>query len=79
MIKAKKCLNSVSGFTLIEMMIVAGILSVLMLGFSGYMFYQSRMNKLQESKQNFNYIESSVLNSASDEEALIRSEKLIRN
>lgn len=71
-----KNMNSENGFTLVEMMVVAGILSFLMLGFSAYLFYQSRMNKVQESKQSFNYLESSVLNATSDEDTLLRSEKL---
>lgn len=69
-------MKSESGFTLVELMIAAGILSVLMLGFSGYMYYQSRMNKMQESKQSYNNVESGILNAAGQEDALIQSEKL---
>ncbi len=65
-----------SGFTLVELLIATGILSVLMLGFTGYLFYQSRMGKIQESRQNFGYVESSILNAAGQEDALSQSEKL---
>lgn len=74
--KNAKILRREAGFTLAELMIAAGILSVVMLGFSGYMYYQSKMNKMQESRQNFNYVESSILNAAGQEEAMIQSEKL---
>ena len=70
----KICSNA--GFTLIEMMVACGILSMLMLGFSGYMYYQTRMNKTQENRQNINYVQSSVLDAAGQQETLLRSEKL---
>ncbi len=72
----KKQLGSDSGFTLVELMIATGILSVLMIGFSSYMFYQSKMSKSQESKQSFGYVQSSILNAASQEDAVSQSEKL---
>jgi prepilin-type N-terminal cleavage/methylation domain-containing protein len=74
--KIAKILHGNSGFTIVELLIATGILSVLMLGFSGYMYYQSKMGKMQESKQNYNYVESSILNAAGQEDALIQSEKL---
>ena len=68
--------QSRSGFTLVELLIATGILSVLMLGFTGYMFYQARMTKLQESNQSFGHMQSSILNATSQEEAVSQSEKL---
>ena len=70
----KNCSNA--GFTLVEMMIAAGILSVIMLGFTGYIFYQGKMNSNQTSQQNVNYLESTVLKAAGDSDALMRSENL---
>ena len=74
--KWSKITNSNAGFTLIELMIATGILAVLMIGFTSYMFYQSRMSKAQASQKSLNYIQSGILNSAGQEDALSQSEKL---
>lgn len=69
-------IRSESGFTLVEMMVVAGILSMLMLAFSAYMYYQTKMSKTQEARQNMNYLESTVINASGSQETLIKSENL---
>ena len=76
MLKPAKYTSSNSGFTLVEILIATGILSVLMLGFTSYLFYQSRMGKIQDNKQNLNYVQSSILNAAGQEETLSHSEKI---
>ena len=72
----KKSLNNQSGFTLIEMMIVGGILAVLMLAFSAYMFQQAKQSKVAESKQNYTQLKANVLNASSQADSLSSSETL---
>ncbi len=64
------------GFTLVEMMVVAGILSVLMLGFTGYMFQQAKQNKVAEAKQSYTQLKSNVLNASAQPETLSSSETM---
>lgn len=68
--------KSESGLTLVEMMVVAGILSFLMLGFSTYMYYQGKSNQTQQNRENMNALQSSVVNAAAQEDTLNRSESL---
>ena len=72
----KKIILSRQGFTLIEMMVVGIILSVLMLGFSSYMFQQARQGKTQENKQNYTQLKSNLLNTSSQSDSLTASESL---
>jgi len=72
----KKVLSSQSGFTLVEMMIVGGILSVLMLAFSGYMFQQAKQNKVAESKQSYTQLKANVLSASSQADSLSSSETM---
>jgi len=67
-----------TGFTLVEMMVASGILSIVLLGFSGYMFYQSKMTGNQNSIQNYNYVESNVMKAAGQPDTLLRSEILTK-
>jgi prepilin-type N-terminal cleavage/methylation domain-containing protein len=64
------------GFTLVELLIATGILSVLLLAFTSYLFYQSRMSKFQTDRESYQSLQTSVLNSAGQEESLIQSERL---
>ena len=73
--RIKKHLNN-SGFTLVEMLVAAGVLSIIVLGFSGYMFYQSKTNNNQTAQQNMNYLQTTVLKASAQPDALIRSENL---
>jgi len=70
--------RSISGFTLVEMLISMGILSVLILGFSSYMYYQTKTNKSQETQQSLNNLQKTVLNAAGQEDSMILSEKLTK-
>ena len=74
--KFKKALSNENGFTLVEMMIVGGILSVLMLAFSGYMFQQAKQNKVAESKQSYTQLKANVLNASSQADSLTSSETI---
>jgi prepilin-type N-terminal cleavage/methylation domain-containing protein len=76
MVGFKKVLSSQSGFTLVEMMIVGGILSVLMLAFSGYMFQQAKQNKVAESKQSYTQLKANVLSASSQADSLSSSETM---
>jgi prepilin-type N-terminal cleavage/methylation domain-containing protein len=76
MIKFKNPIANNDGFTLIEMMIVGGILAVLMLAFSGYMFQQAKQNKVAESKQSYTQLKANVLNASSQADSLSSSETL---
>ncbi|MBC7397286.1 MAG: type II secretion system protein [Bdellovibrionales bacterium] len=69
-------LKSNHGFTLVEMMVVAAILSVIMLAFTGYMFQQAKQGKVAESKQSFINLKANVLNASSQPESLSSSETM---
>jgi type II secretory pathway pseudopilin PulG len=71
-----KKIRSDSGFTLIEMMLVGGIMATLMLGFTGYMYYQSKTNVNQVSQQNYNFLQKNILQAAGQADTLSRSENL---
>jgi prepilin-type N-terminal cleavage/methylation domain-containing protein len=71
-----KALSNQSGFTLIEMMIVGGILSVLMLAFSGYMFQQAKQNKVAEAKQSYTQLKANVLSASAQADSLSSSETM---
>ena len=72
----KKTLSNNQGFTLIEMMIVGGILSVLMLAFSSYMFQQAKQNKVAEAKQSYTQLKANVLSASSQADSLSSSESM---
>lgn len=71
-----KILSSEEGFTLMELMIVGGILSVLMLAFTGYMYQQVKQGKNQEAKQTYTQLKTGVLEASSQSESLSQSENL---
>jgi len=68
--------RGVLGFTLVEITIVVGIVSILVVSFSGYMYYRSKMNGSLVNRQNYNFLQSTILQAAGDDATLIRSEQL---
>ena len=76
MLAFKKVLLSNEGFTLMELMIAGIILAVLMLGFSSYMFQQSKQAKMQETKQSYTQLKANLLNVSSQSDSLTASESL---
>lgn len=73
--KFKKRLGN-SGFTLVELLVSASILLVIMLAFSTYLYYQSRMNNVARNKQNMVNLESTIMNAAGNEDAIKQSETM---
>jgi prepilin-type N-terminal cleavage/methylation domain-containing protein len=69
-------LRNESGFTLVEMMIVAAIIGILMLAFTGYMFQQMKANKELSNAQNTTALKGGVIEAAAQPEAVSRSEAL---
>ncbi len=76
MLGFKKVLLSNDGFTMIELMVAGVILALLMLGFSSYMFNQSKQAKQAETKQNYSQLKSNLLNVSSQSDSLTASESL---
>ena len=68
--------SNAAGFTLIEVMIVGAILSILMLGFAGYMYQQARQSKMMSNKNSYEQLKTNVLNAAGQPESLQSSETL---
>ena len=69
-------INREGGFTLVEVMVIGSLVAMLMLGFSIFMFQQSRKSRSQEIQQNVEQQKQRVVDAASQPETLIRSEQL---
>jgi prepilin-type N-terminal cleavage/methylation domain-containing protein len=69
-------LNNRSGYTLVELMIVAAIIGILMLAFSGYMFQQMKANKELSTSQSTTALKGGLMDASTQPDALSRSEGL---
>jgi type II secretory pathway pseudopilin PulG len=74
--KAKAVLRSEEGFTLVELMVVGGIVGFLMLGFSSYMYQQATQGQAQANKQNYSQLKSTVVGSSAQTDSVSKSETL---
>ena len=68
-----KTLNNQSGFTLVEILIAAGMLSMLALGFATYMFNVSKQQKHVEEKNNFAMLSTSIHAASIDAQTIFSS------
>ena len=68
-----KILKNNSGFTLVETMVVAGILAILALGVATYMFNTAKQQKRVEVKNNYEALGASVNAVAQDAQSLYNS------
>ena len=67
-----KKLNN-DGFTLVEVMVTAGLLSVLALGFATYMFNVTKQQKHVEEKNNFSMLSTSIHAASIDAQTIFNS------
>ena len=65
-----------NGMTLLDTMIVAGILLVMITAFASYQFQRNKANQFNNSSNVFKQIQSNVKASASDSQSLQKSEEL---
>ena len=72
----KTNINSNAGFTLIEIMVVIGIMSVLSIGFASYLYQQNMQTKASASRQNMSRLQNTVLSAAGKADTLLQSEAL---
>ncbi|MBS1960314.1 MAG: type II secretion system protein [Bdellovibrionales bacterium] len=73
---SKRILKSEAGFSLVEMMVVAAIVGILMLAFTGYIFQQMKATKEQANNQSYTNLKAGVMDASTQAEALSRSEAL---
>lgn len=73
---SKRILKSQAGFSLVEMMIVAAIIGILMLAFTGYIFQQMKQTKEQANNQSYTNLKAGVMDASTQAESLSRSEAL---
>ena len=69
-------LNSPSGFTLVEMMVVAALISVLSIGFASYMYQQNRQLNSSKNRESINQLQLNILRSSGKEDVLQQTENL---
>ncbi len=68
--------KSQSGFTLVEMMVIAGVISVLAIGFAAYLFQQTKQLRVGQSRENTNQLQINILSSSGKSDILSQSENL---
>jgi prepilin-type N-terminal cleavage/methylation domain-containing protein len=71
-----KILKSNSGFTLIELMVMAAIIAVLSVGFGAFFYYQSRQHNHSEKNSSLQQLSSSVVSSVSKPDVLLQTESI---
>ena len=69
-------LNSQTGFTLVEMMVVAALISVLSIGFASYMYQQNRQMNSSKNRESINQLQLNILRSSGKEDVLQQTENL---
>ena len=68
--------HSQSGFTIVELMIVVGIVAVISISFAGYLYQQSKLTNANQNRQDFTSLQNNVLNCAGSSNCLLQSEDL---
>jgi prepilin-type N-terminal cleavage/methylation domain-containing protein len=69
-------IKSTAGFTLVEMMVVAGIIAVLAIGFASYLYQQSNQLKAGQARQSIAQVQIDVLSASGKPDGLLKSEAL---
>ena len=68
--------KSQAGFTLVEMTVIAGVISVLAVGFSAYMYQQTKHLNAGTSRESINQLQMNMLNASGKADVLTQSEGL---
>lgn len=81
--RAKSCrclmfnrVKSQSGFTLVELMVVVGVIAVLAIGFASYLYQQTRQQQAGQARENIGQVQANVLSASGKSDVLIQSENL---
>jgi type II secretory pathway pseudopilin PulG len=64
------------GFTMIEAMMIAGLLAVMVTTFASYQYQRARQNKVQEMKKDYSQLQDNVKTTANQSEAVSQAEDL---
>lgn len=72
----KKRLKNIDGFTMMDVMIISGILLTMIASFSAYQFSRNKELKAQEARTNVNQVKENVRSSAVQAHSLSNSEEL---
>lgn len=64
-----------NGFTLVEVMVVGGLLMMMALGLTMFSFRQSQAQRAQEIQQNTENLKQNIVDASSQPETLIQSEQ----
>lgn len=64
-----------NGFTLVEVMIVGGLLMMMALGLTMFSFRQSQIQRAQEIQQNVESLKQNMMDATTQPETLIQTEQ----
>ena len=72
--KSLKILKSEQGFTLVELMVSVAILSFLIIGFTAYMYQQTKQGKMAENRQSFSQLKGNLATVTAQIDCLTQSQ-----
>jgi len=65
-------------FTIVEIMVVVGIVSILSVGFIAYLYQESKQTKESDSKLSYSKLQNTVLSCAQNPKCLKETEALTK-
>lgn len=71
--------RNIDGFTMVEMLVVAGVVAVLAIGFSAYLYQQSRSVKFADNKNSVQKLQADVLIASGSADQITSTEELQYN